>query len=46
MTAATMMYREMDMDFWLEAGAEMRNFGDVGPQLQPAVAILSPRSRR
>jgi hypothetical protein len=33
MTAATMSYREMDMHFWLEAEAEMRNSGDIGPQV-------------
>ena len=27
------MYREMDMDFWLEQGAEMTNSGDVGPRV-------------
>jgi class 3 adenylate cyclase/tetratricopeptide (TPR) repeat protein len=33
MTAATMLYREMDMHFWFEAGAEMRNSDDMGPQV-------------
>ena len=42
LTTATTMYREMDMGFWLEQGAEMRSSGDVGPQVQPAVKISVP----
>ena len=33
MTAATMLYREMDLPFWLEARADMKNSGDIGPQV-------------
>jgi tetratricopeptide (TPR) repeat protein len=40
LVAATTMYREMGMDFWL--GAEMKNFGDVGPRLEPAATMSSP----
>jgi class 3 adenylate cyclase/tetratricopeptide (TPR) repeat protein len=36
LTVATTLYREMNMDFWLER-AEMTNSGDLQPRFQPAV---------
>jgi class 3 adenylate cyclase/tetratricopeptide (TPR) repeat protein len=40
-TDATMLYRDMNMHFWLEAGLSGGTTGDLGPRVQPAVTILS-----
>jgi ATP/maltotriose-dependent transcriptional regulator MalT len=44
LTTAMMMYREMDMGFWLERGkAEMTNSGHIESGGRPAAKILGPR---
>jgi len=41
LAAATTMYREMEMGFWLDqAESEMMNSGDVEPRLRPAPKML------
>jgi class 3 adenylate cyclase/tetratricopeptide (TPR) repeat protein len=40
-TAATILYRDMNMHFWLEAGLSGGTSGDLGPRVRPAVTILS-----
>ena len=43
LAAATTMYREMDMGFWLEqAEAEMMNSGDVEPRASACLKITRP----
>lgn len=40
-TAATILYRDMNMHFWLDAGLSGGTSGDLGPRGQPAFTILS-----